>query len=215
MANRDLNLPWYTEEYLSDADAQPPFPGSAELDAGPGDQGPDETHKSPTRSDADNSPESEEEPCSHPREWTARMDSCRRAIQPVGSSEIFPLVMAIMENLRDKEAKATLIALAHLGLQQKWRKQPKESMVTSSEMLRPHRCPGYAEYPLLDRLYEFFCAVFVPEGCKVINRDTSLQDVENSNPHPGELYAGRGGLVAVEATVDIAARNEDKIHLMT
>ncbi|KAL3694692.1 hypothetical protein R1sor_008343 [Riccia sorocarpa] len=62
MANRDLNLPWYTEEYLLDADAQPPFPGSAELDAGPGDQGPDETQNSPARSDADNSPESEEEP---------------------------------------------------------------------------------------------------------------------------------------------------------
>ncbi|KAL3688092.1 hypothetical protein R1sor_014401 [Riccia sorocarpa] len=61
MANRDLNLPWYTEEYLFDADAQPPFPGSAELDAGPGDQGPDETQNSPARSDADNSPESEEE----------------------------------------------------------------------------------------------------------------------------------------------------------
>ncbi|KAL3679763.1 hypothetical protein R1sor_022719 [Riccia sorocarpa] len=30
-----------------------------------------------------------------------------------------------------QEAKATLIALAHLGLQQKWRKQPKESMVGS------------------------------------------------------------------------------------
>ncbi|KAL3690061.1 hypothetical protein R1sor_016370 [Riccia sorocarpa] len=59
---RDLNLPWYTEEYLFDADAQPPFPGSAELDAGPGDQGPDETQNSPARSDADNSPESEEEP---------------------------------------------------------------------------------------------------------------------------------------------------------
>ncbi|KAL3696835.1 hypothetical protein R1sor_010911 [Riccia sorocarpa] len=43
-------------------DAQPPFPGSAELDAGPGDQGPDETQNSPARSDADNSPESEEEP---------------------------------------------------------------------------------------------------------------------------------------------------------
>ncbi|KAL3690063.1 hypothetical protein R1sor_016372 [Riccia sorocarpa] len=62
MANRDLNLPWYTEEYLFDADAQPPFPGSAELDAGPGDQGPDETQNSPARSDADNSHESEEEP---------------------------------------------------------------------------------------------------------------------------------------------------------
>ncbi|KAL3696958.1 hypothetical protein R1sor_011034 [Riccia sorocarpa] len=62
MANRDLNLPWYTDEYLFDADAQPPFPGSAELDAGPGDQGPDETQNSPARSDADKSPESEEEP---------------------------------------------------------------------------------------------------------------------------------------------------------
>ncbi|KAL3689453.1 hypothetical protein R1sor_015762 [Riccia sorocarpa] len=62
MTNRDLNLPWYTEEYLFDADAQPPFPGSAELDAGPGDQGPDETQNSPARSDADNSHESEEEP---------------------------------------------------------------------------------------------------------------------------------------------------------
>ncbi|KAL3701089.1 hypothetical protein R1sor_019111 [Riccia sorocarpa] len=61
MANKDLNLPWYTEEYLFDADVQPPFPGSAELDGGPGDQGPDETQNSPARSDADNSPESEEE----------------------------------------------------------------------------------------------------------------------------------------------------------
>ncbi|KAL3697670.1 hypothetical protein R1sor_011746 [Riccia sorocarpa] len=41
--------------------AQPPFPGSVELDAGPDDQGPDETQNSPARSDADNIPESEEE----------------------------------------------------------------------------------------------------------------------------------------------------------
>ncbi|KAL3687483.1 hypothetical protein R1sor_013792 [Riccia sorocarpa] len=63
-------------------------------------------------------------------------------------------------------------------------------------------------------MYEFFCTIFVPEGSKVINRDTGLQDVENSNPHPDELHAGRGGLVAVNE-VDVAARNEDKIHLMT
>ncbi|KAL3676084.1 hypothetical protein R1sor_026032 [Riccia sorocarpa] len=70
-------------------------------------------------------------------------------------------------------------------------------------------------YELLEsKMYEFFCTIFVPEGSKVINRDTGLQDVENSNPHPDELHAGRGGLVAVNE-VDVAARNEDKIHLMT
>ncbi|KAL3684575.1 hypothetical protein R1sor_002597 [Riccia sorocarpa] len=37
-------------------------PVRLELDAGSGDQGPDETQNSPARSDADNSPESEEEP---------------------------------------------------------------------------------------------------------------------------------------------------------
>ncbi|KAL3686926.1 hypothetical protein R1sor_013235 [Riccia sorocarpa] len=60
-------------------------------------------------------------------------------------------------------------------------------------------------------VYKTDCSVC---GSKVINRDTGLQDVENSNPHPGELHAGRGGLVAVNE-VDVAARNEDKIHLMT
>ncbi|KAL3688654.1 hypothetical protein R1sor_014963 [Riccia sorocarpa] len=75
------------------------------------------------------------------------------------------------------------------------------------------RCP-VCRVPYPRQMYEFFCTVFVPEGSKVINRDTGLQDVENSNPHPGELHAGRGGLVAVNE-VDVAARNEDKIHLMT
>ncbi|KAL3681670.1 hypothetical protein R1sor_024626 [Riccia sorocarpa] len=83
MANRDLNLPWYTEEYRFDADAQPPFPGSAELDAGSGDQGPDETQNSPARSDADNSPESEEEPVLIPENglpgWIAVGPSCLEA----------------------------------------------------------------------------------------------------------------------------------------
>ncbi|KAL3678590.1 hypothetical protein R1sor_021546 [Riccia sorocarpa] len=74
------------------------------------------------------------------------------------------------------------------------------------------RCP-VCRVPYPRQMYEFFCTVFVPEGSKVINRDTGLQDVENSNPHPGELHAGRGGLVAVNE-VDVAARNEDKIHLM-
>ncbi|KAL3694863.1 hypothetical protein R1sor_008514 [Riccia sorocarpa] len=60
-------------------------------------------------------------------------------------------------------------------------------------------------------IYKTDCSVC---GSKVINRDTSLQDVENTNPHLGELHAGRGGLVAVNE-VDVAARNEDKIHLMT
>ncbi|KAL3683669.1 hypothetical protein R1sor_001691 [Riccia sorocarpa] len=75
------------------------------------------------------------------------------------------------------------------------------------------RCP-VCRVPYPRQMYEFFCTVFVPEGSKVINRDTGLQDVENSNPHSGELHAGRGGLVAVNE-VDVAARNEDKIHLMT
>ncbi|KAL3677836.1 hypothetical protein R1sor_020792 [Riccia sorocarpa] len=74
------------------------------------------------------------------------------------------------------------------------------------------RCP-VCRVPYPRQMYEFFCTIFVPEGSKVINRDTGLQDVENSNPHPGELHAGRGGLVAVNE-VDVAARNEDKIHLM-
>ncbi|KAL3685524.1 hypothetical protein R1sor_003546 [Riccia sorocarpa] len=75
------------------------------------------------------------------------------------------------------------------------------------------RCP-VCRVPYPRQMYEFFCTIFVPEGSKVINRDTDLQDVENSNPHLGELHAGRGGLVAVNE-VDVAARNEDKIHLMT
>ncbi|KAL3691932.1 hypothetical protein R1sor_005583 [Riccia sorocarpa] len=75
------------------------------------------------------------------------------------------------------------------------------------------RCP-VCRVPYPRQMYEFFCTIFVPEGSKVINRDTGLQDVENSNPHPDELHAGRGGLVAVNE-VDVAARNEDKIHLMT
>ncbi|KAL3685820.1 hypothetical protein R1sor_003842 [Riccia sorocarpa] len=75
------------------------------------------------------------------------------------------------------------------------------------------RCP-VCRVPYPRQMYEFFCTVFVPEGSKVINRDTGLQDVENSNPHPDELHAGRGGLVAVNE-VDVAAHNEDKIHLMT
>ncbi|KAL3697141.1 hypothetical protein R1sor_011217 [Riccia sorocarpa] len=75
------------------------------------------------------------------------------------------------------------------------------------------RCP-VCRVPYPRQMYELFCTVFVPEGSKVINRDTGLQDVENSNPHPDELHAGRGGLVAVNE-VDVAARNEDKIHLMT
>ncbi|KAL3697531.1 hypothetical protein R1sor_011607 [Riccia sorocarpa] len=75
------------------------------------------------------------------------------------------------------------------------------------------RCP-VCRVPYPRQMYEFFCTVFVPERSKVINRDTGLQDVENGNPHPGELHAGRGGLVAVNE-VDVAARNEDKIHLMT
>ncbi|KAL3682298.1 hypothetical protein R1sor_000320 [Riccia sorocarpa] len=75
------------------------------------------------------------------------------------------------------------------------------------------RCP-VCRVPYPRQMYEFFCTVFVLEGSKVINRDTGLQDVENSNPHPNELHAGRGGLVAVNE-VDVAARNEDKIHLMT
>ncbi|KAL3676549.1 hypothetical protein R1sor_026497 [Riccia sorocarpa] len=60
-------------------------------------------------------------------------------------------------------------------------------------------------------IYKTDCSVC---GSKVINRDTGLQDVENTNPHPDELHAGIGGLVAVNE-VDAAARNEDKIHLMT
>ncbi|KAL3698757.1 hypothetical protein R1sor_012833 [Riccia sorocarpa] len=75
------------------------------------------------------------------------------------------------------------------------------------------RCP-VCRVPYPQQMYEFFCTVFVPEGSKVINRDTGLQDVENTNPHPDELHAGRGGLIAVNE-VDVAARNEDKIHLMT
>ncbi|KAL3685560.1 hypothetical protein R1sor_003582 [Riccia sorocarpa] len=75
------------------------------------------------------------------------------------------------------------------------------------------RCP-VCRVPYPRQMYEFFCTVIVPEGSKVINRDTGLQDVENSNPHPAELHAGRGGLVAVNE-VDVVARNEDKFHLMT
>ncbi|KAL3676551.1 hypothetical protein R1sor_026499 [Riccia sorocarpa] len=60
-------------------------------------------------------------------------------------------------------------------------------------------------------IYKTDCSVC---GSKVVNRDTSLQDVENTNPHPDELHAGRGRLVAVNE-VDVAARNEDKIHLIT
>ncbi|KAL3702192.1 hypothetical protein R1sor_020214 [Riccia sorocarpa] len=74
------------------------------------------------------------------------------------------------------------------------------------------RCP-VCRVPYPRQMYEFFCTVFVPEGSKVINRDTGLQDVENSNSHPDELHAGRGGLVAVNE-MDVAVRNEDKIHLM-
>ncbi|KAL3679764.1 hypothetical protein R1sor_022720 [Riccia sorocarpa] len=75
------------------------------------------------------------------------------------------------------------------------------------------RC-SVCRVPYPRQMYEFFCTIFVPEGSKVINRDTGLQDVENSNPHPDELHASRCGLVAVNE-VDVAARNEDKIHLMT
>ncbi|KAL3692973.1 hypothetical protein R1sor_006624 [Riccia sorocarpa] len=60
-------------------------------------------------------------------------------------------------------------------------------------------------------IYKTNCSVC---GSKVINRDTGLQDVENTNPHSDELYAGRGGIVAINE-VDVAARNEDKIHLIT
>ncbi|KAL3687482.1 hypothetical protein R1sor_013791 [Riccia sorocarpa] len=74
------------------------------------------------------------------------------------------------------------------------------------------RCP-VCRVPYPRQMYEFFCTIFVPEGSKVINRDTGLQDVENSNPHPDELHTGRDGLVAVNE-VDVAVRNEDKIHLM-
>ncbi|KAL3678540.1 hypothetical protein R1sor_021496 [Riccia sorocarpa] len=75
------------------------------------------------------------------------------------------------------------------------------------------RCP-VCQVPYPRQMYEFFCTVFVPEGSKVINRDTGLQDVENSIILTQALHAGRGGLVAVNE-VDVAARNEDKIHLMT
>ncbi|KAL3694676.1 hypothetical protein R1sor_008327 [Riccia sorocarpa] len=68
------------------------------------------------------------------------------------------------------------------------------------------RCP-VCRVPYPRQMYEYFCTVFVPEGSEVINRDTGLQDVENNNPHPDELHAGRGGLVAVNE-VDVAARFE-------
>ncbi|KAL3691564.1 hypothetical protein R1sor_005215 [Riccia sorocarpa] len=529
MANRDLNLPWYTEEYLFDADAQPPFPGSAELDAGPGDQGPDETQNSPARSDADNSPESEEEPvpipenglpgwiavgvqynpsdlrkyflcdgktwdsgklniehhCSHPvlkqnwKKWMraanpswngkhtqvrkcfvffcglelhgikidwstvnaskainrysmiekekARKELWRMQVKfdgelcepvdpdskkrrrtpskptpnkrpretsgntelPVGAEDeptnlssgeapsnqqptpdkgkavvedeptrLDPNLAAKMEKARVKEAtrrsleqdpltvpgfavndhgessgqrskgnldsscpprpttevektaegvhgwidemlRNVMIANQERDQIQSRLKQAEEKLLKveavrnandesdriqerlkeaeekikaleqekkeMSEralmMERPDlyellesKLTGYqirghpygiASFPDVNltitkkwttfpedieafegnmdafpelkhavEMYEFFCTVFVPEGSKVINRDTGLQDVENSNPHPGELHAGRGGLVAVNE-VDVAARNEDKIHLMT
>ncbi|KAL3692193.1 hypothetical protein R1sor_005844 [Riccia sorocarpa] len=529
MANRDLNLPWYTEEYLFDADAQPPFPGSAELDAGPGDQGPDETQNSPARSDADNSPESEEEPvpipenglpgwiavgvqynpsdlrkyflcdgktwdsgklniehhCSHPvlkqnwKKWMraanpswngkhtqvrkcfvffcglelhgikidwstvnaskainrysmiekekARKELWRMQVKfdgelcepvdpdskkrrrtpskptpnkrpretsgntelPVGAEDeptnlssgeapsnqqptpdkgkavvedeptrLDPNLAAKMEKARVKEAtrrsleqdpltvpgfavndhgessgqrskgnldsscpprpttevektaegvhgwidemlRNVMIANQERDQIQSRLKQAEEKLLKveavrnandksdriqerlkeakekikaleqekkeMSEralmMERPDlyellesKLTGYqirghpygiASFPDVKltitkkwttfpedieafegnmdafpelkhavEMYEFFCTVFVPEGSKVINRDTGLQDVENSNPHPGELHAGRGGLVAVNE-VDVAARNEDKIHLMT
>ncbi|KAL3675412.1 hypothetical protein R1sor_025360 [Riccia sorocarpa] len=473
MANRDLNLPWYTEEYLFDADAQPPS-GSAELDAGPGDQGPDETQNSPARSDADNSPESEEEPVpipenglpgwiavgvqynpkkrrrtpskptpnKRPRETSgntelpvgaedeptnlssgeapsnqqptpdkgkavvedeptrldpnlaAKMEKARVKEATRRSLEQDPLTVPgfavndhgessgqrskgnldsscpprpttevektaegvhgwIDEMLRNvmianqerdqiqsrlkqaeekllkveavrnandesdriqerlKEAEEKIKALeqekkemseralmmerpdlyelleskltgyqirghpygiasfpdVNLTITKKWTTFPEDIEAFEGNMdafpelkhaVEVHsgmtvyktdcsvcghalgflpridsgvcehkyhlncfwnyastsrRCP-VCRVPYPRQMYEFFCTVFVPEGSKVINRDTGLQDVENSNPHPGELHAGRGGLVAVNE-VDVAARNEDKIHLMT
>ncbi|KAL3678539.1 hypothetical protein R1sor_021495 [Riccia sorocarpa] len=67
------------------------FPVRLNLMRGPSCKGLDETQNSPAHSDSDNSPESEEEHVPIPENGLPGWIACRRAIQPVGSSEIFPL----------------------------------------------------------------------------------------------------------------------------
>ncbi|KAL3701978.1 hypothetical protein R1sor_020000 [Riccia sorocarpa] len=315
MANRDLNLPWYTEEYLFDADAQPPFPGSAGLDAGPRDQGPDETQNSPARSDADNSPESEEEPvpipdnglpgwiavgvqttrrhlrkyflcdgktwdsgklniehhCSHPvlkqnwkkwmraanPSWNGKHTQVRKCFVSLlrlgapwthlfknidwstGNAEAQGTTRQRFDDRKGEKLGRSYGAPAAPSNQQPTPDKGKAVVEDEPTQLDPNLAAKMEKARVKRKkavLGGAWSRILLPfqglladdvndESDRIQERLKEAEEEKSpkrwnkkrfklSNPHPGELHAGRGGLVAVNE-VDVAARNEDKIHLMT
>ncbi|KAL2611838.1 hypothetical protein R1flu_023530 [Riccia fluitans] len=57
-------------------------------------------------------------------------------------------------------------------------------------------------------MYDFFCTIFVPKGAEVINHDTGEVDTGEAGLHPEEFQDG-------DNEMDIAARNENKVFLVT
>ncbi|KAL2619880.1 hypothetical protein R1flu_000085 [Riccia fluitans] len=70
------------------------------------------------------------------------------------------------------------------------------------------RGAGDAQYAGYRKMYDFFCTIFVPEGAEVINRDTGEVDTGEAGLHPKEFQGG-------DNEVDIAARDENKVFLVT